>query len=274
MKNICAQCVGINVNKVLTVDNKNKSEWLQKVDYIGNFINSKTPTLYRQKKTDSRMTVNVGKSMANRFVLYFCAKSSDNTKIRIAKSAYGNFSNHGISKVDNLGNVTFYFNCPQIYSEIEKRNRESFYRHVHFCISDINKVRWLKKMYTKVFVCNISLQETKKKLKEGKTVVINALPAESYAMEHIPNSYSLPVKMAKSLQTKDLYDWFSVVIQKNYKKIYKMLNTEKINLYEIPIVVYCAHSKCNASDRLVKELLKKGFVNIKEFKGGIKEWNR
>ena len=40
--------------------------------------------------------------------------------IHDAKKAYGNFKNHGISKVNKNGLVKLYFNCPQAYSTIEK----------------------------------------------------------------------------------------------------------------------------------------------------------
>ena len=45
-------------------------------------------------------------------------------------------------------------------------------------------------------------------------------------------------------------------------------------VYEIPIVAYCAHEKCNASELAIKELMKKGFVNINEYSGGIVEYRK
>ena len=60
----------------------------------------------------------------------------------------------------------------------------------------------------------------------------------------------------------------------NYPKLNRLLQQRKINLYELPIVVYCAHEKCNASEKLALGLLKKGFVNVNEFKGGMKEYLR
>ena len=41
----------------------------------------------------------------------------------------------------------------------------------------------------------------------------------------------------------------------------------------IPIITYCAHKDCNASNMLAEVLLKKGFRNIDEYPGGMKEWN-
>ena len=56
--------------------------------------------------------------------------------------------------------------------------------------------------------------------------------------------------------------------------ITRALKEGKIQIKELPIVVYCAHSKCNSSHIAAEELLKKGFVNISEYKGGMKEYNK
>ena len=58
----------------------------------------------------------------------------------------------------------------------------------------------------------------------------------------------------------------------NYPKLNKLLKQKKINIYELPIIVYCAHDKCDASEQLAINLLKKGFVNIGEFPGGMKDY--
>ena len=70
----------------------------------------------------------------------------------------------------------------------------------------------------------------------------------------------------------ELLNWFAEVISLNNTKLYKLIKSKKINLYEIPIVVYCANKKCNAGYLAAIELLKKGFINISDFKGGMKEY--
>jgi len=70
----------------------------------------------------------------------------------------------------------------------------------------------------------------------------------------------------------ELFKWVAEVIEKNYKKLHTLIKNKKLNYYEIPIVFYCAHSKCNASELATVEILKKGFVNISEFSGGMKEY--
>ena len=50
------------------------------------------------------------------------------------------------------------------------------------------------------------------------------------------------------------------------------MNDKHLALEDIPIVTYCAHSKCDASHKLAIILLKAGFVNLLYFKGGMEEY--
>ena len=70
----------------------------------------------------------------------------------------------------------------------------------------------------------------------------------------------------------ELFSWFKDVISINYPKINKLIKSKKLELYEVPIIVYCAHNKCTTSEISAIELLKKGFVNLMDFKGGMKEY--
>jgi hypothetical protein len=207
--------------------------------------------------------------------LYWGAKKNDIIlKINNAKKAYGDFSNYGVTKVDKNGDITLFFNCPQPYSTIEKgkKLKETFYRHIHFCLSNKNKTIWLSTVFTKIVICDINLKYTNKLHNLGKVVLINALPNQYYAKSHIPNSYNLFHKNIKKMTQTELFTWFNDVIQINYPKIADSIKKNKINLYEVPIVLYCAHKKCNAGELSAIELLKKGFVNILDFKGGMKEY--
>ena len=142
-----------------------------------------------------------------------------------------------------------HFNCPQCYSDDDGKNvfAETFYRHVHFCISNENNTKWLSTLYTKIVVCNISFEEMMKHKKNGTAVLINALPSEYYAKAHIPNSYNLFSDTVKKMSEKQLHEWFKEVIKTNYPKLQKLLDLKKINIYEIPIITYCAHKDCSAS---------------------------
>lgn len=279
MKNTCASCVGLSVNKVIKTNNEKKPKWLEKFDYVENFIkknNTKKIKIKTQSSTDTNLLLNVGKSKANRYILYWAANKSKDNQILIndARKAYGNFKNHGIAKVNKNGDVNLHFNCPQAYSTIEKgkKIRETFYKHIHFCFSNIHCDKWLETVYTKIIVCKLSLNQTLKKHKKGDIVLINALPCEYYQKSHIPNSFNIPYNKIGKLSQRELLNWMKDVVKLNYPKLNKLLQQRKINVYELPIVVYCAHEKCDASERLALGLLKKGLVNVNEFPGGMKEY--
>ena len=131
--------------------------------------------------------------------MYWGAEPQKNILIKDAKTAYKNFKNYGVTKVNQKGNATLYFNCPQPYSTIEKgrTKRETFYRHIHFCFSNNQHTNWLPTVYTKVIVCNLSLQQTQQIHKAGDAILINTLPYEYYAKSHIPNSFNLPLQTNK-----------------------------------------------------------------------------
>ena len=275
MKNSCASCIGVDVKNIIKTNNDKLPKWLNKIDYVSNFINSKKSfKIYHQKKTNMKLTINVGKSNKNKFILYWGAEPSKKILIKDAKKAYGNFKNYGVAKINEKGDATLFFNCPQPYSTIEKgkKNRETFYRHLHFCISNKDNNKWLDTVYTKIIICKINIEDTLNLLHNGSIILLNTLPHKYYAKSHIPNSYNLFHKEIKKMSQKELTQWFSDVVEKNYPNLNKLIKQKKINYYELPIVVYCAHEKCNASELAAIELLKKGFVNIIDFKGGMKDY--
>ena len=272
MKNICASCVGVDVTKIIKTDNEKLPLWLKNKNYVDNFIQDSKIKLYKQKKTNMKLKLDLGKTKINKYVLYWAAESSHQVLIKDAKQAYNNFKNYGVAKVDKNGHVVLHFNCPQPYSTVEKgkRNPETFYRHIHFCFSNSNNTKWLDSVYTKIVICEINLKNTM--AMKDQVVLINSLPSQYYAKSHIPNSYNLNSKTIKKMSQVELFNWFQEVIDINYPKLAKLVKQKKINIYELPIIVYCAHSECNSSHLAAIELLKKGFVNISKFEGGMKEY--
>jgi len=275
MKKVCASCVGLNVANVIKTDNESLPEWLQTTDYVSKFIKGQSNfKQVKNKKTDTKLELDLGVSRAGKYVLYWGAESSVFPKVKNAKQAYGSFKNNGITKVNSNGIVTLYFNCPQPYSTTVKgkRSKETFYRHVHFCLSNKANNKWLSTVYTKIIICRLSLKNTLSIVKKGDAVLINSLPRTMYGKGHIPNSYNLPHTELKRMSQDDLMNWFGDVVKMNYSKLHKMIKENKLNVYEIPIIVYCAHSDCSSSNVAATELLKKGFVNVSEFKGGMREY--
>ena len=96
----------------------------------------------------------------------------------------------------------------------------------------------------------ISLDEFKKLIEANDNlVIVDVLGRQSYKSMHVKGAVNIP--LAELGKKKNLE------FLKNYKTI----------------VVYCAHSRCHASVNAAELLMKSGFTNILDFKGGIKEWS-
>jgi rhodanese-related sulfurtransferase len=83
-------------------------------------------------------------------------------------------------------------------------------------------------------------------MNNGKAIVINVLDKEHYNDCHIKGSISVP------------YEELEKYAQKLDKKQ--------------EIIVYCAHYQCPKSRMAYKLLEKLGFINIRAYEGGIREW--
>ena len=277
---ICASCLKFDINKIVKSQSQLKPSWLLKKDYVLEFVSKININTKRRKpeNSDVRMRLNLGSNMKNRKVLYWAAKpnNSNSVLIKDAKSAYSNFANHGISYSNKDGETILTFECPQNYYTIQKGNKKplTYFRHVHFVVSNSTKTAWEPQIYTKIVVCQFNYSKIKKMLSEKKHVFINALPSQYYGMDHIPNSFNLHYKDVKKMTVSNLEQWFKFLISIHYPKLHNLVKQNKLKIYELPIIVYCAHGECNASDLAIEELMKKGFVNINEYHGGIREYRK
>ena len=270
----CATCKNFSIEKVVKNNTSKTPSWLKKHNFVEEFINATPVKLIKPKTFNLKVSIKVDIAHKNKYVLYWAALPSNSLIIKSAKSAYGDFSNYGVVKVNELGNINMVLKCPQPYKTVpyKKQLEETFYRHVHFCFSDKYHRFWEHKLYTKVVVCHLTLKETLYLHANDNIILLNVLPCEYYAKSHIPNSFNLPYNKIKNISEKDLIKWIKELVNLNYHKLNHLVNKKKINIYELPIVVYCAHDKCVASEIAALELLKKGFVNVMEYKGGMKEY--
>lgn len=274
-KGTCASCLDFDVDKVVKSKESLKPTWLQKNDYVQKFIASQ-PLKLRLPPSNANveMKLKMTPEFAGRKVLYWAStqKKDKSPIIEDAKKAYHNFENSGITQVSSSGIITFKFACPQLYKakRTNASNDTTFFRHMHFVVE--KKGSWYPQIYTKVVICKYELRKFVEEKNNELTVLINALPCEYYAKDHVPNSYNLFNKDVKKMSINDLLKWFGEVIEIHYPKLHTYVKNKKIDIYEVPIVVYCAHDKCNAAELTIKELMKKGFVNIHEFSGGMKEY--
>lgn len=267
----CASCEKArSPTQVVKTTEKQLPEWLSQIDYVSQFIEGVTSfKTQTPPRAHLHIKVSLGKQHRGKALLYWGAEPTRNPRQVVgARRAYGSFSNHGITNVNARGEAEIYIQCPQPYKAIPHggKREQAYHRHIHFCLSNTEKTKWGNTVYTKVVVCHLSRKETETASKKKSMVIVNALPCEYYGRDHIPNSYNLPYKVAGKMTGKEVDAWMREVIDLHYPKVAKMA------LHEVPILTYCAHSGCNASELLVQELQKRGYVNLFEFKGGMKEW--
>ena len=109
--------------------------------------------------------------------------------------------------------------------------------------------------------------------RKKQCILINTLPCSYYGRDHIPASYNLPHTDIEKMSQNKLNEWILSIVKNHYPKMEKALKDNKIKIKELPLVLYCANKTCNSSNIAAEELLKKGFVNVSEYKGGMKEYN-
>jgi rhodanese-related sulfurtransferase len=88
-------------------------------------------------------------------------------------------------------------------------------------------------------------------LSQGSAMrVLNVLPEEAFAKEHIPGSSNIPLHQGN-------FTW----------KVEAAVGSK-----DRRIVVYCANNECSASKDAAHQLEKAGFTNVFAYEGGMKDW--
>jgi len=81
-----------------------------------------------------------------------------------------------------------------------------------------------------------------------KFTLVDVLPRDNFRKEHIPGALSLPVDEIESSAEKVLPDKHAAII------------------------TYCASFDCAASTKAAEMLVNKGYTDVLDFKGGIKDF--
>lgn len=76
--------------------------------------------------------------------------------------------------------------------------------------------------------------------------LVNVLPQQSFAQEHIPGSVNIPVEQLEA---------FDRIFDKDKE-----------------VVVYCASKTCDASERAASELAQRGFHSVYDYQAGLEGW--
>ena len=279
VKKICLSCrfntsLRANATKFGKVFN-NKGEKMALWTIKSGFVNHTPPigfTRLKQKdifnqKTGNYYTIVLGKRYANRYIYVWAAVPTKNSlKIeRAAKSYNLKKPNDVFGKLDKNGRLRIKIRNPQIYKE-----SDIFPPHLHFKVANKDGTTYTNDFFTETYLGIINYEELNKKM-NGTYVIIDALPSEYYAKYKIPNSVNLCYKKCKTMTEKELNNFMKDILI-NYPKIEKMVKSKKLSIKNIPIIVYCAKSSCSAGEELANCLLKKDYINILDYKPGLKDY--
>ena len=251
---ICASCNNFKINTYVKSLDKQKPVWLSEKDLVREFISKNLNFDNKFNKYDTILKLNVGKKYQNRKILYWAAipKKNKSPLILDAKSAYHNFENHGITDIDKNGYAILKFQCPQPYKtqENKKSKMKTYYRHIHFVISNQNNNKWLKQIYTQIVNSQINYTS---KIDNGINVIINV----------DKNNDSINLNTIKKFNYPEIINWFYELIEINYPKLFRYIKNNQIEVYEVPILLY-SNKNNEITKKTALELMKKGFVNVKE----------
>ena len=104
----------------------------------------------------------------------------------------------------------------------------------------------------------ISTEEFRRVLEEGRATVFDARPFNEFAISHVPGARNVAAKpgVPMSMYVSDVAE------------IGRVMNGDKTR----PIVLYCNGPFCGKSNRLADELLGAGFTNVRRYQLGIPVW--
>lgn len=193
-----------------------------------------------------------------------------------ARSAYGSFENSGVSYVKDDGSVIVKFACPSIYAVIPFRKQKpvTFPRHVHWVVSNEAKTQWMSPVYTTNMICGSSRDQVANAIHKETAFVVNALSKETHKHLYIPSTCSLGHERIASMNKSRICREVLDTMKRQVPLLVRKANSMNVPLSDLPIILYCAHSECNAAKRLASHLMKAGFTNLYYYREGVRGWNQ
>ncbi len=101
-------------------------------------------------------------------------------------------------------------------------------------------------------VQHIGVEETKKLIRSAEAVIIDALPADSFDLRHLPSAVNL---------TPD---------DESFEEKASELIPDKATT----VVTYCSDEDCPASGKVADRLASLGYEDVREFDGGLRGWRK
>ena len=262
-KKLCVACKSMKFDQPVRLSTDMPPVWLRKTNYVHNFIKGeKEFKVKRQKDNVMQVTLQLSPEDAGLYVLYWAATPNDNNlKTKHAKDAYDKFQNSGIGRVQMDGTLNMYIQCPQNYKTVDDNSETyTFYRHVHYILQKRSVKEWdMSWIWTLAVTCRFTVDYFRSILLDKSFLVVNALGPEY----DIPGAIHLdPRKRINTLKRQLVRDL------QEHPMIKHAVETNQIDWYAIPIVIYCKNAACHASENLAVDLYRKGFVNVSIFPAG------
>lgn len=82
--------------------------------------------------------------------------------------------------------------------------------------------------------------------------VINVLDSDTFEDKHIPGSVNIPMESEDFVERVE----------------------QRLGGKSQPVVVYCASTQCDASEKAARQLEEAGFTNVQDFESGVEGWEQ
>ena len=218
-------------------------------------------------RVEAPIKVEVDEKKDGTWIFYWAALSNKELEINGPEAAYGDESNSGLIKSNKKGEATLVLNCPQPY----RVDGVTYPRHVHYTVLTEDNV-WSFDVKTLVVYCHLDREQMEKALKAEDHIIINALSEDDHNKKSIPGTLNLPVETVNASNRVEKVTSFIEQNVRKYPDLEGLIERNKIDIKDVPIITYCANPGCNASNNLAKHIMNAGFSNVVEYPGGIEEW--
>ena len=223
------------------------------------------------KLTDLSTKVLMESNKRNRWVFYWAAnRSKDPSHIMSERDAYGSNTNHGILRTDGDGNAEFVLNCPQPYINDSKI---TYPRHVHYTFLT-EEDTWNENINSLVVLCHLDFKQMAKFVDDKSHMIIYVSKEKE---TEIPNSivfdYTQLIEMNRTERKHYLLRFINRNIDK-FPKINTKVESKKLKLRDIPIIVYGQNKTDKSSLKLSEYLIDANIVNVIEYSEGLEGWNK
>lgn len=268
---ICASCKPEeNLNSVSF--SVSLPQWLEQTNFVKNFVQSMNPVQKITKTTSHQLyEIDFHSSMKGKMLLLWATMPSNSLEIKDAKSAYHHFENHQIGKVSRNGKLKVFLKIPQLYYVMENQKQVVYPRHFHFVIRD--KHEWNPQVYTHIVTPKVDKTFVKQKICHQNAIIVNSLPKTLFEETKInENVLNLPEDKITEKNKSYLVRKLKSSLKKNYPKIFSMVESKKLKLKQVPMIVYCKNKKCKSSEKWIEKMLEIGFYNLYRYEGGFDDF--